>query len=127
LKFIDLQKRRAELRDIERDIAFARRELVPLTTGVIGDVKRRRTEALRHRVHLRRDSATKIQALMRRTRVRIALYDPYKEYWVRGIDRDLSDEPYYYNVQTFETVWVKPMAYHFFGDRFADQVPLLIK
>ena len=106
------------MRDLERDIAFAKRELVPLTTGLIGDVKRRRTQALRMRVHARRDGATKIQCLMRRALVRFSLYDPNKEYWVRKLDRELSDQPYYYNLQSRETVWAMPLAYRFFGDRY---------
>lgn len=118
MKFIDLQKRRAEMRDLEFQIAFAQRELVPLTTGLVADVKKRRMLALRHAVHSRRDGATKIQAMLRRAMVRYSLYDPFKDYWVRRLDKELSDQPYYYNYQTKETVWKMPLAYRFFGDRY---------
>jgi hypothetical protein len=118
LKFIELQKRRAEMRDLEVEIAFCRRELVPLTTGLVADVKRRRMLALRHRIHARRDGATKIQALWRRGLVRLSLYDPHRPYWVRRYDAELSDKPYYYNYDSKVTVWEMPLAYRYFGDRY---------
>jgi hypothetical protein len=124
LKFIDLQKHRAEMRDLELEITMCKRELVPLTTGLVADVKRRRMVALRQRIHAKRDGATKIQALMRRCLVRLSLYDPYRAYWVRRFDPELSDQPYYYNYESRETVWTKPLAYRFFGDRY--QPPLLM-
>ncbi len=33
VKYIELQTRRAELRDLKADVEFSRRELIPLTTG----------------------------------------------------------------------------------------------
>jgi hypothetical protein len=119
MKFTELQTRRAELRDFDRDIAFAQRELIPLTTGVISSVKHERTDALRRRVHDRRDAARRVQAVWRRALVRYSLYDAYKEYWVQKLDRDLSDSPFYYNVQSKEVLWQKPLAYLFFGERYA--------
>jgi hypothetical protein len=95
VKFTELQVRRAELRDFDRDIAFAQRELIPLTTGVISSVKHERTSALRKRVHDRREAARKIQALWRRALVRGALYDEYKEFWVEKLDTELSDSPFW--------------------------------
>jgi hypothetical protein len=110
-----LQAKRAELRDIERDILLTQRELIPLTTGLIADVKRRRAQFLRQLVWTRRDAAKKVQALWRRALVRTALYDPVKDYWVARIDRERSDEPYYFNTWSKEIVWKKPLAFNYFG------------
>mmetsp|Transcript_24822 Transcript_24822/g.41360 ORF Transcript_24822/g.41360 Transcript_24822/m.41360 type:complete len:948 (+) Transcript_24822:195-3038(+) len=118
IKYTELQKRRAEMRDLNREIDFTKRELVPLTTGLIGEVKRQRAEALRKRVHQRRDASTLIQRLWRRALVRSALYDENFQYWVIRRDRELSDDPFYYNVKSREVVWQKPIAYKFFGDRY---------
>ena len=106
------------MRDLEIDIALTKRELVPLTTGLVADVKKRRMLALRKRIHARRDGAIKIQALIRRTLVRMSLYDPHRPYWVRRFDPELSDQPYYYNYGSKETVWEMPLAYRYFGDRY---------
>jgi hypothetical protein len=110
-----LQAKRGELRDLERDILLTQRELIPLTTGLIADVKRKRTRYLRELVWKRRDCAKKMQSLWRRALVRKALYDPYKDYWVAKIDRDRSDEPYYFNTVTKQITWVKPLAFNYFG------------
>lgn len=115
MKYIELQKRRAELRDLNFDIASAQRELIPLTTGLIADVKRRRGKALRQRIHDRKNGAIKIQSLWRRALVRSALYDEYKQYWELRIDREQSDRPYYINTWTKEVTWKKPLAYTYFS------------
>ena len=120
MKYIEMNKRRAEYRDLEREIQFATRELIPLTTGLISDVKRNRTARLRAVVFQRRDSGIKIQALWRRALVCWALHDRYKEYWVSKLDRDVSDELFYYNLQTKETRCDKPLAFWFFGNRYQD-------
>lgn len=125
MKFIELQKRRAELRDAERDVVVTKRELVPLTTGLIQDVKKRRVLMLRNRVKLRQRSAVKIQSVWRMALVRSALYDEYKEYWTERYDLDISDKPYYYNTETKETVWTKPVAYFYFGEFFMPKKNLL--
>lgn len=106
------------MRDLEVEIAFCKRELVPLTTGLVAAVKRRRMLALRKRIHERRDGAILIQALTRRYLVRRSLYDPHRAYWVRRLDPELSDQPYYYNYESRETVWEMPLAYRYFGDRY---------
>lgn len=97
------------------DIATAQRELIPLTTGLIADVKRRRGKALRQRIADRKNGAIKIQALWRRALVRSALYDEYKLYWEVRVDRDKSDRPYYLNTWTKEVTWKKPLAYTYFS------------
>lgn len=116
-KYIELQSRRADLRDVERDILLAQRELIPLTTGVIAEVKRRRVQALREAVKKKQWAAIVIQAIIRRALVRCALYDEYKEYWVSRIDREQSDKPYYLNVMSKEITWKKPLAFRYFGNR----------
>jgi hypothetical protein len=103
------------LRDLERDILLTQRELIPLTTGLIADVKRKRAKRLRELVWRRRDSAKRIQAVWRRALVRFSLYDPYKESWVAKIDRERSDEPYYLNTASKEVTWKKPLAFNYFG------------
>ena len=100
------------------EIAHCKRELIPLTTGLVADVKRKRMLELRRRIHLRKNSCIKIQALWRRGLVRLSLYDPYRPYWVKRFDPELSDKPYYYNYESRETVWSPPLAWRYFGDRY---------
>lgn len=50
---------------MERDILLTQRELIPLTTGLIADVKRKRTQALREKIRTRRAALIKIQAVWR--------------------------------------------------------------
>ena len=94
---------------------LTQRELIPLTTGLVSDVKRKRAKRLREKVWKRRDAAKKIQALWRRALVRKSLYDPYKESWVAKIDRERSDAPYFFNTVSKEVTWVKPLAFNYFG------------
>lgn len=69
-----------------------------------------------------RQAATKIQALWRRSLVRTALYDPYKEGWVKRFNLELSDRPYYLNTITKEVAWQRPIAYVYFGERSVSAV-----
>lgn len=117
VKHIELKKRRADLRDLDRDILLTQRELVPLTTGLIANVKRERTVRLRALIWRRRKSAVAIQAVWRRALVRSALYDPHFESWVQRMDRTQSDQPYYFNTASRQIVWKKPLAYRYFGER----------
>jgi hypothetical protein len=114
---MELQSRRGDLRDRERDILLAQRELIPLTTGLIAEVKRQRALRLRGAVRRTRNAATCIQSLWRRALVRTALYDPNKNYWIARVDREQSDEPYYLNTKSKELTWSMPLAYRYFGDR----------
>lgn len=65
MKYLEVQAKRAELRDIEVDIVATQRELIPLTTGLIADVKRRRTKGLREKVRKKRVAILRIQAVWR--------------------------------------------------------------
>ncbi len=60
-----MQAKRAELRDVEIEIVATQRELIPLTTGLISDVKRKRTQMLRVMVRKRRVAIVRIQAVWR--------------------------------------------------------------
>jgi hypothetical protein len=68
-------------------------------------------------VWARRAASTKIQALWRRALVRFSLYDPYKNGWIARIDKEKSDQPYYFNTISQETRETKPLAYRYFGER----------
>jgi len=61
VKFMELNTRRGDFRDAERDVLALRRELVPLTTGLISDVKRKRAFQMRQAVRLKKTSVLKIQ------------------------------------------------------------------
>jgi hypothetical protein len=117
VKHIELKKKLADLRDLDRDILLTKRELEPLTTGLIANVKRDRVKRLREMIWRRRNAATIIQAVWRRALVRSALYDPYFEGWVQRMDRNQSDKPYYFNTTSKQIVWKKPLAYYYFGER----------
>ena len=45
-------------------VAVAKRELIPLTTGLISDVKRKRTAKMRHMIRLKKQSVLKIQVFI---------------------------------------------------------------
>jgi hypothetical protein len=117
VKHIELKKRQADLRDLDRDIMLTQRELVPLTTGLIANVKRERAQRLRAMIWRSRNACTIIQAMWRRALVRSALYDPYFEGWVRRFDRNQSDQPYYFNTMSKQIVWKMPLAYRYYGER----------
>lgn len=117
VKYKELQVKRAELRDVDKDIYLTQRELIPMTTGLIAKVKRERTARLRETIWRRRNGATVIQAIWRRALVRSALYDEFFDGWVARIDKEQSDKPYYLNTLSKEIVWKKPLAYMYFGER----------
>jgi hypothetical protein len=117
VKHLELKKRLADLRDVEREILLTERELVPMTTGLIARVKKERSERLRLIVITRRKAAIKIQSIWRRALVRTALYDPYKEGWVKRFDKNQSDQPYYFNTISKQIRSTRPVAYLYFGER----------
>jgi hypothetical protein len=53
VKHTELNKRRVEMRELEKHITAIRRELIPLTTGAVVEIKRRRTAGLRKKVEYR--------------------------------------------------------------------------
>lgn len=117
--------KRAELRDLEREILFAQRELIPLTTGLIVETKKNRSQRLREVIWRRRRAAVRIQALWRTALVRKTLYDENKSYWVMRYDQEESDEPYYYNLMSKEKVWKQPLGHRYFGELLPEQLQYL--
>ncbi len=113
----ELTKRKGSCRGFDVEIMMARRELLPLTTGVVIHVKKERTKVLRARVRGRQMSAKKIQALWRGAITRVHYKDPQRDYWVECHDLEQSDKPYYYNTWTEATEWKMPMVFKLFGGR----------
>jgi len=113
----EMTKRKSSCRGFDVEIMMARRELLPLTTGVVIHVKKERTKILRGRVRGRQKSATKIQALWRGAYTRVHFKDPMRDYWVECHDLEQSEKPYYYNTWSEATEWKMPMIYKLFGGR----------
>lgn len=115
-----------KMRNLQEKISTARRELVPLTTGLIVRTKKERSKRLRDRVRLVRRSVTAIQRLWRKALVLWAFYDPVRDYWIECVDEEQGDVPYYYNTWSKETVWKMPRAYRLFHHwKFRDAPSLL--
>lgn len=110
----DLTASRTALRDVDRRIRATKRELVPLTTGLVVSVKRDRAQRLRNLVRSQRKASTIIQALWRRALVRVVYTDPLRDYWVECFDEEQGPEPYYYNTWSQETSWKEPAAHRMF-------------
>jgi F-box/leucine-rich repeat protein 2/20 len=87
------------LRMCDKDIRQTRRELIPLTTGVIVKTKRERTERLRNAVRRRAAAIVKIQSVFRGYRLRKAIGDAYSQTWVTCTD-EASTTVYYHNPST---------------------------
>ena len=51
VKHTELQKRRVEERELLKQIAATKRELIPLTTGAVVNIKRQRSAMLRKKVN----------------------------------------------------------------------------
>jgi len=118
-RYKEMTKRKGNCRGFDVEIMMARRELLPLTTGVVIHVKKERTKILRQRVRGRQMSAKKIQALWRGAYTRVHYKDPKRDYWVECHDLEQSEKPYYYNTWSEETEWKKPMIVKLFGGRGA--------
>eukprot|EP00603_Paraphysomonas_imperforata_P000764 CAMPEP_0114414434 /NCGR_PEP_ID=MMETSP0103-20121206/1386_1 /TAXON_ID=37642 ORGANISM="Paraphysomonas imperforata, Strain PA2" /NCGR_SAMPLE_ID=MMETSP0103 /ASSEMBLY_ACC=CAM_ASM_000201 /LENGTH=535 /DNA_ID=CAMNT_0001582575 /DNA_START=70 /DNA_END=1678 /DNA_ORIENTATION=+ len=106
------------LRNTDRRIRAAQRELVPLTTGLIDKTKKERFARLRAHVRLLRASATKIQCLIRGAQVRMVFKHYARDYWIECYDLDQGPDPYYYNTYTLETAWKPPAAWRLFVGRY---------
>ena len=101
-------------RGLERHVRAARRELFPLTAGLVSEIKRNRGKRLRDKVRLQRASSAKIQGLWRRALVRVAYTDPLRDYWIECFDEDQGPDVYYYNTWSQETSWKVPSAVKYF-------------
>ena len=113
----EMTKKKSSCRGYDVEIMMARRELLPLTTGVVIHVKQERTKVLRQRVRGRMKSAAKIQALWRGAITRVHYKDPTRDFWVECHDLEQSEKPYYYNTWSERTEWKKPIVYKLFGGR----------
>ena len=113
-KFTELQKRRREMRSLQEKIVSTRRELLPLTVGMVSDVKRQRSIRLRNLVRLRIASAAKIQAIWRGALTRIAYYDDQRDNWIECLDLNQSEKPYYFNTESHETSWRMPQSFRYY-------------
>lgn len=111
-------------RGLERHVRAARRELFPLTAGMVSEVKRNRGKRLREQVRLQRRSCAKIQSLWRRALVRVAYCDPLRDYWIECFDEDQGPEVYYYNTWSQETSWKVPNAVKYFHRKAEDALLL---
>ena len=116
-------------------MAVAKRELIPLTTGLISDVKRKRTAKMRHMIRLKKKSVVKIQvgtyctshqctwasfsffhsiagivAESDRALLHVSGAYPHDKFlhWTVRYDLTLSEEPFYFNLATEERLpWKK--------------------
>ena len=102
------------MRNLRDKVSAARKELIPLTTGLIERTKKERSKRLRDRVRLVRKSVTFMQAIMRRALVLWANSDSYRDYWIECVDEEQGDLPYYYNTWSQVTSWKMPLAYRYF-------------
>ena len=112
-------------RGLERHIRAARRELFPLTAGMVSEVKKNRGKRLREKVRLERRSCSTIQALWRRALVRVAYTDPLRDYWIECYDEDQGPDVYYYNTWSQETSWKVPSAVKYFHRKRDSDMALL--
>ena len=120
-RFIVIQKKKGECRNHDREIMAARRELLPLTTGLVVRVKKERAAMLRERVRKRRRATIRIQALWRRAIVRTAHADPYRDYWIECYDEEQGEGNFYYNTWSQETVWKPPLSFKYFGKHYNEE------
>ena len=116
------KQRRSELRkeqkvelELEEKVSHTRRELVPMTTGLIKKVKENRSSRLRKLVRDQRAASTRIQALWRRALVRITYLEVDRDYWIECYDEKQGEKPYYYNTSSEVTAWRMPRAYKLFA------------
>ena len=115
----ELAEKKIEFRDLEKQVAAVKRELIPLTTGMVVHTKKARSKRLRDQVRKKRDMATRIQARIRGIITREAYKDPLRDYWIECYDEEQGEDPYYYNTYSQETLWRKngPWAYRLFCGR----------
>ena len=110
----DYMVKKIEMRNLQDKLQQAKKELIPLTYGLITKTKKDRSKRLRDRVRLVRKSATYIQKIWRRALVLWAKSDPYRDYWIQCVDEEQGDLPYYYNTSSQNTSWKVPLAYRYY-------------
>jgi hypothetical protein len=113
-KRTELKRQTAKTNRLEEAVAHTRRELVPLTTGLVSRVKKNRSARLRKLVRDKYKAATMMNSLARRALVRITYNEPDRDYWIECMDEQQGEEPYYYNTLTEVTSWKQPRAFKLF-------------
>ncbi|KAJ0405294.1 hypothetical protein ATCC90586_007333 [Pythium insidiosum] len=106
----------SQLSDAQKQLRAVRRELEPLTVGVVVQTRERRTKRLQTKVRRERVAATNIQRVFRGYRVRTAVSEG-ANCWIEA-SADGGAGVYYYNTFTGESRWRKPLAMTIFGDTF---------
>ncbi|RLN88634.1 hypothetical protein BBJ28_00014996 [Nothophytophthora sp. Chile5] len=105
------------LNDAQKQLRSVKRELEPLTEGVIQKAREKRTKRLQDKVRHERRAAVTIQKVFRGFRVRSAVREG-GNCWVQMFTDDKA-RAYYYNALTGVTRWHRPLAMDIFDDGFA--------
>ncbi|KAE9358387.1 hypothetical protein PR003_g1294 [Phytophthora rubi] len=108
------------LNDTQKQLRAVRRELEPLTEGVIKKTRENRVKRLQDKVRHERSAAVMIQKMFRGFRVRSAVREG-GNCWIQMVSPD-NGRPYYYNALTGATRWHRPLAMDIFSDHFAEPV-----
>lgn len=108
--------------DTQKQLRLVRRELEPLTDGVVKKTRANRTKRLQDTVRLQRWAATSIQRVFRGFRVRCAVAEG-GNCWIEMWDAE-ARRAYYYNTFSGLTRWQRPLAMDIFQDRFAQPISL---
>ncbi|EEY61279.1 uncharacterized protein PITG_01550 [Phytophthora infestans T30-4] len=104
--------------DTQKQLRGIRRQLEPLTQGVIKKTRENRVKRLQDKVRHERRAAITIQRLFRGFRVRAAVREG-GNCWIQMVSPD-NGRPYFYNVLTGATRWHRPLAMDIFRDEFAE-------
>jgi F-box/leucine-rich repeat protein 2/20 len=118
--------RREQKKEVEakEQMEHTRRELVPLTTGLVARTKKERSTRLRKQVRDMRKAATLMQALLRRALVRVTFFEEDRDYWIECFDEAQSEDPYYFNTLSETTKWKPPRAYLLFCQKKKEEEEL---
>jgi hypothetical protein len=111
---VKLQTRSNEVARLTRK---TKRELIPLTTGLITKVKAGRGKRLRAKIRKRDKSVKAIQSTYRGYVVRRGYRDPARDYWILCTDEEQSEQVYYYNTWTHATSWKPPFLFKYLNRR----------
>ncbi|OWZ19093.1 hypothetical protein PHMEG_0006720 [Phytophthora megakarya] len=107
-----LENLTTSLNDAQRQLRGVRRELEPLTDGVIKKTRENRVKRLQDKVRHERHAAISIQKIFRGFRVRSAVREG-GNCWIQLVSPD-NARPYFYNVLTNATRWHRPFTEYVF-------------